>query len=140
MARIIGGLQRARHDVKAFVGHRGRRIGDRQETTVGFHDLAARVKQLAEQHRAVCMHRLGDAAIPRYAAVVGRHQHVIGVAGGFVHAGDLQHDEADAAPRPRLLIRHQRVVDRAVGRQGGVVAGGHDPVLERRAAEGERLE
>ena len=117
-----GLLQRPRHDVKAFVRNRGGRVRHAEQAAVRFGDLAAGMKQLREQHGAEAMHRLRDAAIAGDRRIIRRHQHMIGVARGFVNSRYLQHDQAHAAAGPRFLIGHQRRIDRSVHRQRRVVA------------------
>src|ERR1700676_1471861 len=85
------------------------------------------------------MHRLRNAAIPGDRAVVRRHQHMIGIARSCVHSRYLQHDETHAAAGPGFLIRDQRRIHRAVHRQCRVMPGRHDAVLERAAADAQRL-
>ena len=132
--------QLAGHHAEAFVGRGGRRVGHGQQAVAGFHDFAARVEHLGQHHRALGVARLGNAPVAGDALVIGGHQHVGGVAGAVVHAGDLQHDQADAALGAGGVIGHQLVVDQVVGGHRGVVPGGHDAVLQRLAADLQRAE
>ena len=126
--------------MKTLVRHTRWRVRYAEKSAIRLSNLTSRMEQLRKQNGVEAMHRLGDASISRYGRIVGRHQHVVGIARRFVHARYLQHDEADSTPRPRLLIGHQRLIDRAVDGQRGVVPGGHDAVLERTAANPQRLE
>ena len=49
--------------MKALVGHVGGRVGDGQKAAVHFGDLASRMEQLSEEHRAEAMHGLREVAI-----------------------------------------------------------------------------
>ncbi|MNZ90254.1 hypothetical protein D3C78_1092110 [compost metagenome] len=133
-------VQCARHDVEALVRRGGCGISHRQQAVGGFHDLAAGVEDLRQHHRALGMAGLGDPAVALDAGVVGGHQHVRGVARAVVHPGDLHDDQADTAFRPRLVVGDQLLVDQVVGGHRGVVAGGHDPVLQALAADFQRAE
>ncbi|MNZ19443.1 hypothetical protein D3C78_364690 [compost metagenome] len=128
-------VQRARHHPEAFIGHRGRRVGHRQQAVRRLHDLPPGVEQLRQHHGAVLMAGLGKLAIAVDTGIVGGHQHMRGVAGAVMHPGHLQHDQADATGGAGALVGDELVVDQVVGRQAGVVAGGHDAVLQAFAAD-----
>ncbi|MNC27170.1 hypothetical protein D3C75_753340 [compost metagenome] len=83
---------------------------------------------------------LGQLAVTLDAGIVGGHQHMGGVARTVVHPGHLQHDQADAAFGAGLVVGDQAVVDQVVGGDRGVVAAGHDAVLQAFATDLQRFE
>ncbi|MNM82982.1 hypothetical protein D3C81_950270 [compost metagenome] len=127
-------VQRTWHHPEAFIGHRRRRIGHRQQAIGRLHDLPPRVEQLRQDHRAVLMAGLRQAPVAFDAGIVGGHQHVGGVAGAVVYTGHLQHDQTDPASGPGTLVGNELVIDQVVGGQAGIVARGHDAVLQAFAA------
>ena len=128
-------IQRAGHDVKAFVRHAGGRISHRQQAVGGLHDLPPRMEQLREDGAALGMAGLGQGAVAGDAIVVGRHQHMGAVARRLMHPRHLGDDQPDAALGPRAMIGDQLVIHLGLGRQGGVVAGGQDAVAQRQPAQ-----
>ena len=102
--------------MKALAGHGAGRVGDRQGAIAAFHDLAAGMEELAVEAAVLGVAALGQAAKAGNAVLLGGHQHVAGIAGGLVHAGDLGDDQPGAALRAGLVIGDQRVVDGAVSR------------------------
>lgn len=128
-------VQCAGHHPEALVGHRRRGVGNRQQAVRRLHDLPPGVKQLRQHHGAVCMAGLGKLSVAVNAGVVGGHQHMRGIAGAVMHPGNLQHDQANATGCAFALVGDQLVVDQVVGGQAGVVAGGHDAVLQAFAAD-----
>ncbi|MCY1179642.1 hypothetical protein D9M73_200510 [compost metagenome] len=93
------------------------------------------MENLRQHHGALGMTGLGEATVALDAVVVGRHQHMGGVARTVVDPGDLQHDQADAAPGAGAVIGDELLVDQVVGGHRGVVAAGHDPVLQALATD-----
>ncbi|MNF83771.1 hypothetical protein D3C84_661010 [compost metagenome] len=129
-----------RHHPEALVGRGRGGPGHRQQAVAGLHDFPAGMEDLRQHHGALGMAGLGQAAVALDAGVVGGHQHVGGVARTVVDPGDLQHDQADAAPGAGAVVGDELVVDQVVGGHGGVVAAGHDAVLQAFAADFQGLE
>ncbi|MCY1410235.1 hypothetical protein D9M71_256000 [compost metagenome] len=128
-------VQSARHHAEALVGRGRGGPGHRQQSIAGFHDFPARMEHLGKHHRAFGVAGLGQAPVTLDAGVVGGHQYVGGVAGAVVYPGHLQHDQADAAPGAGAVIGDELLVDQVVGGHRGVVAAGHDPVLQAFATD-----
>ncbi|MNC12389.1 hypothetical protein D3C75_601080 [compost metagenome] len=66
-------VQRARHHPEAFIGHRGRRVGHRQQAVRRLHDLPPGVEQLRQHHGAVRVAGLGKLAVALDAGIVSGH-------------------------------------------------------------------
>ncbi|MCY1421585.1 hypothetical protein D9M71_372450 [compost metagenome] len=133
-------VQGPRHHPETLVGRGRGGPGHRQQAVAGLHDFPARMENLRQHHGALGMAGLGEATVALDAVVVGRHQHMGGVARTVVHPGHLQHDQADAALGASVVVGDELVVDQVVGGHRGVVAAGHDAVLQALAADFQGLE
>src|SRR6056297_1229776 len=120
-------------------GHGGGGIGHRQGAVGGLHDLAAGVKKLGHDARAMVMDCVGQAAETGNAVIIGAHEHMAGVTGGIVDTRDLADDKPDAALGPRGVIGDECIAYVTVMRENSVVAGRDDPVANLDTAQLERL-
>ena len=71
--------------------------------------------------------------------IVRRHRRMDSKTRGFMNARHLEHDQT-TPPRACFLVSDQFRVDGSIHRQCGVMARGHDAVLERAASDAQRLE
>ena len=98
------------------------------------------MEQLDEEPRAVRLHRRCDAPVPlddlREVAAEG----VRGEQARRVHRRRLEHDQPDAAPRPRLVVGDEVVRRQVLVDERGLVRGRDDAVLELDRTERERAE
>src|SRR5215469_1501446 len=121
---------RAGDGVEAVVFHCRRRVRHGQRTVLGLHDFPSWVEQLREDLAPVRMCGLGDAPIAVDRGAIGGHEHLGRVAGGFVYAADLQHDQPGPAGRAIPVIGDHLVAHEPITRHRGVVAGRDDAVLQ----------
>ena len=97
-------IQRLGHHMKALIGHSRSRISHGQQALTRFHDFAAWVKNLRKDGGAVCMAHVGHFAVAIHTMWLGGHQQMRGIAGAFMHARHLQHNQACAAFGTRALV------------------------------------
>jgi hypothetical protein len=98
------------------------------------------VEQLAEQAAVVALDHLRQAPVVRDAVVRGDRDGVGHEDRGVVHQRDLDHDQAGAAARTRLVVGEHGLADAAGVRHGGLVSGRDDAVLERDLTDLKRRE
>ena len=129
-----------RHDAEPLVRNRGWRVGHGQRAVGRFHQLPSVVEELLEDSGPVGVHGVGQPGETGNAGVVVGHQHVAAVPRRRVDPGHLDDDQPGSARCPRLLIGDQLAGDLAVDRHHGVVAGGDDPIADRRRPDPQRRE
>jgi len=133
--RLCGG---ARLDVEASA--RDRRSGDRRRARRGRDLLPPSVEELDEEPRPVRPYRLGDSGEPGGRLLPVAREGMRGQEPGGVDGRGLEDDQADAAPRPRLVVGEEVVGRQVIVDECGLVGGRDDPVPELDGPQEQRAE
>lgn len=89
-----GGAQRLGDDLEPLLRFVTGSHSARGHAALAVHHLTARVEELSEDRGTVTVDRLGDGPVSGHRGIVGGHEHMVRIAGGFVDAGDLEDDES----------------------------------------------